>query len=601
VFYIKRVLLALLLLSASNVFASLPAAGKQKKVEPKAAAKSWVDATLGSMTVDEKVGQLIIPAAVGLFMSQDSDVYQQIRRDITEFHVGGYHMLGEVNNLHEPAGVALLINHMQEAAKIPLLITADFEGGVGLRYSGATRLPRAMAMGATANPETAYQAGRITAEEARAMGVNVNFYPVVDVNNNARNPIINIRSFGGDPKLVSEMARAYIRGSQSAGAMATAKHFPGHGDTSTDSHLELPSVDIDRARLNAIELPPFRAAVEEGVGGVMSAHIALPQIEPEKLPATLSHKMLTGVLRDELKFGGVIFTDAMNMRGVAAHYPEGEAAVRAVKAGADVILYPPSVEQAFTAIKRAVESGEIKESRIDESVRRILSAKARLGLDKSRLVDLNRLDKALGSGEHQRNAQQIIESAITLVRDNKNVLPLKLTPEQKVLFISLVDNNEGWRDGAPGRTFLAGLTKRHAQTINAFVSDRTSPAEFDLLKKLAAFSDVVIVNGFIRVAAFKGSIDLTQGEIDLLKHLSVIDKPFAFVLYGSPYMISFVPELPSYVLAYEYYPAAEEAALKAVLGEIEFKGKLPIELPGFYPIGHSVVKTRAANRPQGER
>ncbi|HEX8184236.1 MAG TPA: glycoside hydrolase family 3 N-terminal domain-containing protein [Blastocatellia bacterium] len=600
-FYIKRVLLALLLLSASNVFASLPAAGKQKKVEPKAAAKSWVDATLGSMTVDEKVGQLIIPAAVGLFMSQDSDVYQQIRRDITEFHVGGYHMLGEVNNLHEPAGVALLINHMQEAAKIPLLITADFEGGVGLRYSGATRLPRAMAMGATANPETAYQAGRITAEEARAMGVNVNFYPVVDVNNNARNPIINIRSFGGDPKLVSEMARAYIRGSQSAGAMATAKHFPGHGDTSTDSHLELPSVDIDRARLNAIELPPFRAAVEEGVGGVMSAHIALPQIEPEKLPATLSHKMLTGVLRDELKFGGVIFTDAMNMRGVAAHYPEGEAAVRAVKAGADVILYPPSVEQAFTAIKRAVESGEIKESRIDESVRRILSAKARLGLDKSRLVDLNRLDKALGSGEHQRNAQQIIESAITLVRDNKNVLPLKLTPEQKVLFISLVDNNEGWRDGAPGRTFLAGLTKRHAQTINAFVSDRTSPAEFDLLKKLAAFSDVVIVNGFIRVAAFKGSIDLTQGEIDLLKHLSVIDKPFAFVLYGSPYMISFVPELPSYVLAYEYYPAAEEAALKAVLGEIEFKGKLPIELPGFYPIGHSVVKTRAANRPQGER
>jgi beta-N-acetylhexosaminidase len=594
--YIRKILLVLLALSASNVFASLPTSGSQKqKTKPNAAARSWVDTTLAAMTLDEKVGQLIIPATVGMFMSQDSDAFQQIRRDITEFHVGGYHMLGEVNNLHEPAGVALLINHLQEMSKIPLLITADFEGGVGLRYMGATRLPRAMAMGATSNPESAYQAGRVTAEEARAMGVNVNFYPVVDVNNNARNPIINIRSFGGDPKAVSAMARAYIRGSQSAGAMATAKHFPGHGDTSTDSHLELPSLDIDRARLNAIELPPFRAAVEEGVGAVMSAHIALPRIETEKLPATLSHKMLTDVLRGELKFGGVIFTDAMNMRGVAAHYPDGEAAVRAVKAGADVILFPPNVEQAFTAIKRAVESGEIKESRVDESVRRILAAKERLGLEKNRIADLNKLDKVLGSKEHQRAAQQIIESAITLVRDNKNVLPLKLAPEQKVLFITMVDNNEGWRDGAPGRAFLTGLTMRHPKTTNVYVSDKTAPAEFDLIKRLAAFSDVVIVNGFIRVSAYKGSIDLTDGEIDLLKHLSAADKPFAFVLYGSPYMISFVPELPSYVLAYEYYPAAEEAALKAVLGEIEFKGKLPVELPGFYPIGHSVTKSRPTN------
>ena len=596
-FYIKRVFLALLILSVSNLLASVEASANQnKKGEQKAGAKSWVDSTLASMTLDEKVGQLIIPATVGLFMSQDSDVYKQIRRDITEFHVGGYHMLGEVNILHEPAGVALLINHIQEMAKVPLLVTADFEGGVGLRYIGATRLPRAMAMGATANPDTAYQAARITATEARAMGVNVNFYPVVDVNNNARNPIINIRSFGSDPKLVSEMARAYIRGLQSAGAMATAKHFPGHGDTSTDSHLELPSLDIDRARLDSIELPPFRAAVEEGVGSVMSAHIALPQIEPEKLPATLSPKLLTGVLRGELKFNGIIFTDAMNMRGVAAHYPDGEAAVRAFKAGADVILYPPSVEQAFTAIKRAVEAGEIKESRLDESVRRILVAKEKLGLDKNRFADLNKLDKVLGSGEHQRGAQQIIENAITLVRDNKNVLPLKLKPEQRVLFITVVDNNEGWRDGPPGRAFFTGLMKRHANTTNAFVSEKTSPAEFDLIKKLAAFSDVIIVNGFIRVASYKGSIDLTEGEIDLLKHLSAVDKPFAFVLYGSPYMISFVPELPSYVLGYEYYPAVEEAALKAVLGEIEFKGKLPIELPGFYPIGHSITKARAADK-----
>ncbi len=586
---IKRIGLAVLLLSTSNVLVSVPASSNQEQ-QPAAAEKSWVEKTLASMTLDEKIGQLIIPATVGMFLSQDSDAFRQAQRDISEFHVGGYHMLGEVNLLHEPAGVALFINHLQELSRVPLWITADFEGGVGLRYIGATRLPRAMAMGATANPDMAYQAGRITAEEARALGVQVNFYPVVDVNNNARNPIINIRSFGGDPLLVARMARAYIRGSQDHGVMATAKHFPGHGDTSTDSHLELPVIDVDRARLNAIELPPFRAAVDEGVGGVMSAHIALPRIDTANLPATLSPMMLTGVLRGELGFGGVIFTDAMNMRGIAAHYPEGEAAVRAVKAGADIVLYPPSVEQAFVALKRAVESGDIKESRIDESVRRILTAKAKLGLNLGRLVDIGKLDKVLGTNYNQRTAQQIIESAITLVRDKRGDLPLRLAPQQKVLFITMVDNSDGWRDGVPGHAFFAGLVKRHPNSINVYVTDKTSPTELELIRKLAAFSDTVIVNGFIRVSSFKGSIDMSEGEINLLKHLSAIDKPFAFVLYGSPYLLSFVPELPTYILAYEYYPAAEEAALKAVLGEIEFRGTLPVELPGFYPIGHSAAR-----------
>lgn len=591
---VKRISLALIALSVWNITASLPASARQNtKTGPSNPA--WVEKTLGSMTLDEKVGQLIIPATIGMFLSQDSDAFKEIRRDITEFHVGGYHMLGEVNTIHEPAGVALLINHLQRIAKLPLLITADFEGGVGLRYLGATRLPRAMAIGATGDPEKAFQAGRICAAEARAMGINVNFYPVVDVNNNARNPIINIRSFGGDVALVSRMARAYIRGSQSAGVMSTAKHFPGHGDTSIDSHLELPAIDVDRARLEAVELPPFRAAIEEGVGGVMSAHIALPRIDTERLPATISPKILTGVLRGELGFKGVVFTDAMNMSGIVAHYPDGEAAVRAVKAGADVLLYPPNVERTFMAVKRAVQSGEIKESRIDESVRRILEAKARLALDKTRFVDLNRLDQLLGTSEHQRLAREIIETGVTLVRDKRSVLPLKLTGEQKILFVTLVDNSEGWRDGVPGSVFLAGLQSRHARTTHVHVSEKTSPAEFTLINKLAALSDVVIVNGFIRVSAFKGSIDLSEGQINLLKHFSALEKPFVFVLYGSPYLIAFVPELPTYVLTYEYYPAAEEAALKGVLGEIPFKGKLPVELPGFYKAGDSVTRTRAAS------
>jgi beta-N-acetylhexosaminidase len=589
----KIVLIALLVLSLTNVFAA-PSDSRQKAgAQPEPAGESWVETTLRSLSLDEKIGQLIIPATVGMFLTENNDAYRQMRRDITEFHVGGYHLLGDVNAMHEPAGVALMLNRLQETVKVPLWFTADFEGGVGYRFIGATRLPRAMAMGATGDPELAFQAGRITAEEARAIGIHVNFYPVVDVNNNPRNPIINIRSFGGDPQLVSKMARGYIRGAQSAGVMATAKHFPGHGDTATDSHMELPTVDIDRARLDAIELPPFRAAIEEGVGGVMSAHIALPRIETQKLPATLSPKMLTGVLRNEMHFNGVIFTDALNMRGVAAHYPEGEAAVRALEAGADILLYPPSVEQAFNAVKHALETGQIKESRIDESVRRVLAAKQHLGLDKNRFADLNKLSQVLGSRKHQETAQRIIDSAVTLVRDDKKALPLKLAPEQKVLFVTLVDNHEGWQGSQPGSAFLQGLMKRHAKTTSAYVSERTSPAEFELIKKLASFADVVIVNGFIRVAAYKGSIDLSESEIDLLKFFSAIDKPFVFVLYGSPYMLSFVPELPSYILTYEYYPAAEEAALKAVLGEIEFKGRLPIELPGLYPIGHGMTMAGA--------
>jgi len=514
-----------LLLTLALFCSTIPSAIAQK-IDRDSSRNAWVEKTLSSMSLDEKIGQLIIPAKVGMFLTQDSETFQQMRRDVIEFHVGGYLLLGENDVLHEPVGA------------VPLWITADFEGGVGLRFIGATRLPRAMAIGATGNPEMAYQAGRIAAEEARAIGVQVNFYPVVDVNNNARNPIINIRSFGGSPELVSRMARAFIRGSQEHGVMATAKHFPGHGDTSTDSHLELPVVDVDRARLNAIELPPFQAAIDEGVGGVMSAHIALPQVEPEKLPATLSAKILTGVLRNDLKFHGVIFTDAMNMRGISAHFPEGEATVRAVKAGADVILYPPSVEQAFIGLKRAVESGEIKESRINESVRRILTAKLELGLDRNRFIDINQVDKALGTTEHQTTARQMIESAITLVRDSRQVLPLKLTPEQKVLFVTMVDRNDGWRDGVPGSAFYSQLTKRHQNSVNVYVTDRTSPGEFELIRKLATLSDIVLVNAFIRVSSFKGSIDMSDGEISLLKFLSTIHQPFAFVLYVFRYGVA---------------------------------------------------------------
>lgn len=545
--------------------------------------KDWVGETLLGMSLDEKVGQMLVPALSPVFLNQESETFQEIERNLTQFHVGGYHVFGG-----DPAALALLLNRLQKIAKHPLLITADLEGGPGFQFRGATRTPRAMALGAAGSEELAYQAGKIAAVEGRAMGIGVNFYPVVDVNNNPRNPIINIRSFGEDPGHVARLASAYIRGAQENGQIATAKHFPGHGDTTQDSHLELAVIDVSRERLEQVELPPFRAAVEAGVGAVMTAHISLPQIEPEKgLPASLSKAMNTDVLRGELGFSGLLFTDAMTMQGVAAHFSPEDATLRAVRAGADIILHPPDVEKSFRVLRSAVEAGEIPLTRIEASVRRILEAKARLGLDKNRLVDLEQLDTIVGSVAHQQMARTMIERALTLVRDLKGLLPLKLSPQQRVLYLNVVDSRQGYRD-TPGRAFREELLKRHRNTLDVTIDEMTSKESIEIAKKLADACDVVMATGFIRVSAYKGSIDLTEWQLDLLKALSAKEKPFLFTLFGSPYLLAFAPELPTYVLSYEYYPEAERAAVRALLGEIPFTGTLPVSLPGAYPIGYGL-------------
>ncbi len=540
------------------------------------------------MTLDEKIGQLIIPAGPtsGGFRPIDSDEMNTIRRNIVEFHVGGYHTFGG-----DPAGNALMINEMQRTSKLPLLITADLEGGPGYVLFGATRLPLAMAIAATGDEHFAYDAGRLTAEEGRAIGVDVNFYPVADVNNNPENPIINIRSFGQDPASVSRFVRAYIRGAQENGQIATAKHFPGHGDVATDSHMQMPVLDVARERLESLELPPFRAAIAEGVGAVMSAHIWLPKIEAEKgVPSTLSRSVLGGVLRDELGFKGLVFTDAMTMKGVSANFANDDAAVRAVEAGVDILLHPPSVEAAFNGIKAAVASGRIPQSRIDESVRRILQAKARLDLTnpRNRFTDVSRLPTAVGTREHKDLAQRIADSAITLVRDNKHVLPLKASNDLRVVQVVLLDTRSGWREGAVGRVMSAELPKRFPRAVTVQVDDQSTASELDMVRKLAQLADVVIVDGFIRVAAYKGSIDLTSAQTALVRDLAATGKPFVFTVFGSPYVLTHMPDLPSYIVTYDISISAELAAIRAITGEIPFRGKLPISLPGLYPVGHGL-------------
>lgn len=544
----------------------------------------WVEKTMAGMSLEEEVGQLIIGGTGTGYTSTASDEFDQIKEEIQKYHVGGYHAFrGDVYS------AAYLIRRMQQQAKIPLLISADLEGGAGVVFEGGTRFPKAMALGAIGDAETARKVGEITAREARRMGVHISFSPVVDVNNNPENPIINIRSFGEDPEAVGRLAAAYIQGIQSQGLLATAKHFPGHGDTSADSHLELPVIQADLERLQQVELVPFRRSIQAGVAAVMTAHLSVPALEPEEgLPATLSRRILSGVLRREMGFGGLIITDAMNMQGITAHYNDGEAAVRAVEAGADMILFPPSVRRAHLGLVQAVRSKRLSRDRIRRSVRRILQAKQSLGLDRNPLPDLDRIDEFVGSKENRGIAEEVMESAVTVVRDDKHALPLRPPPNSTLLVLTLLDERR--RQEERGLAFYRELRAHHRNTLHFEIGPDAGSNEISLALALARRVGAVAVGGYIRIAAFKGSISLSQNQIRLLEGLCIIDRPFAFVLFGSPYLLTSVPDLPSYVLAYDDYPGAEEAAARVLLGKAPGSGKLPVSLPELYPLGYSLKR-----------
>jgi beta-N-acetylhexosaminidase len=572
---VKKTLAVLLLFASHTLFAD-------KKSD------AWVEKTLRSMTADDKVGQLLVPVTWGGFKSVDSEDFQKLRHNVVDLHTGGYHL-----GTGDAAGIAVVINELQRAAKVPLLITADLEGGAGYVMFGATRFPLAMAIGATGDEKLAYEAGKASAEEGRAIGLSIDFYPVVDVQNNPSNPIINIRSFGEDPNKVAALATAYLKGVQDAGMIATAKHFPGHGDVGTDSHLEMPVLNADRARLDRMELVPFRAAIDAGVGAVMSAHMYVPSVETEKdLPSTLSREVLSGLLRDQLKFHGLVITDAMDMHAITNTYTDEDATVRAFLAGADIILFPPHPDLAFAGLKAAVQDGRITMARLDDSVRRILQAKARLGLDHYKPADVNRLATVVGSKAHRDLAQQINDAAITLVRDNKKALPLAASADKRILHINLLDNRLGWREGAVGRVTAAEMLKRFPKTISVQFDDGTTRNEFDMARKMVDLVDAVVVTAFIRVAAYKGSIDLTAEQMRFLRDLSAAQKPFVFALFGSPYVLLHIPELPSYIVTYDTSPGSELSAIKAITGEIPFQGKLPISLPGLYPVGQGLTAAK---------
>jgi beta-N-acetylhexosaminidase len=569
--------------------------------------EKWAEKTLDKMSVEEKVGQLFMIWTRAEFLNVNSPAYLQLRDTMNKYHVGSFAMTVRYEPpfiyRNEPYEAAELLNRLQSDSKLPLLVAADFELGVSNRLHGTTGFPNAMAIGATGQTKYAEDFGRITAEEARAIGVHWNFFPVADVNSNPDNPIINTRSFGEDSQQISDFVSAYIRGAHSAGMLVTAKHFPGHGDTATDSHLGVAQVTGNRARLDSVELPPFRKAIDAGVDSIMIAHVTVPALDPNpNAVASVSPTIITDLLKHQLHFQGLVISDALDMGALTRLYSTniGQEAVDAFKAGNDMLLIPPDLDAAYRTMIAAVRSGEISESRLDESVLKVLKTKASLGLHKARLVDVAALDRTVGTPEHITDGQQIADAAITLVRQNHAVLPLKKAGTNSaglpylnavqvrnrlvvVIFSDDVRLEAGRvlereiRSRAPDANViytdpdLAGVM---AQNIVTAVQQ----AEKVVIAVYAAptAGKVVQTNG-----GAKNSVSLPDPSTDLLRQmLKMGAQKTVVVAVGNPYLAKDFPDVQNYLCTFSAAPVSEVSTAKALFGEIEIHGRLPVTIPG---------------------
>ena len=578
--------------------------------QPSKDALRWADAELKRMTLDEKTGQLISIGINARFLNEESDEFKELRRQVEQNHIGGIILFrGPVyESVH-------LVNRMQQLAREPLLISADLEAGSGMRFEDATDFPWNMAVGATGNPDYARREGELTAREARALGVQQILAPDADVNNNAANPVINVRSFGEDSAEVARFVAAFIEGAQSGGVIATAKHFPGHGDTATDSHRGLPVINVARTRLDSVELVPFRAAIKAGVGAVMSAHIGLPQIDPTQvsplkpdsimrpayadqqvftenavLPGTLSPVITGGLLRRDLGFDGIVVTDALDMSGLTIYFKQDEAGVRAVLAGADMLLKPGDPDAVERGLLEAVKSGRLTEARIEESARKVLAAKYDLGLVKERVTPLELIDRVVSSPEALKLADEVAEHAVTLVRDDAKLLRREdgtgLRPGARIFNLAVTNGEDRFSVANPFVSQLARLGRR----ADAFVLDyRSSDEEVKNATERAQKADVVIVSMYGRVrSGAANSVGIPAQGARVLNALLQSKKPIVGVSFGNPYLLENFPALQTYVVAYGDMPSLQRAAARALLGQIDITGRLPISLPGLYPRGMGI-------------
>ena len=537
-----------------------------------------------------------MPWVGGDYTAVGSAEFEQVRKWVQDDRVGGL-----VISIGLPLSYAAKLNELQVRSRVPLLIASDMENGPGMRMGniyalpslltqgGGTVFPPVMALGATRSDDLAFKLGQVLATEARAVGVHMVFGPVLDVNSNPLNPIINTRSFGENPELVSRLATAYIRGARSKGLMSTGKHFPGHGDTDVDSHLDLPTIRANRAHLDSVDLPPFRAAVGEGIDAIMTAHIAVVGVEGAAAgPATLSRGFMSGVLRDEMHFSGVLFTDAMTMGGVAKRYGATEPLIMALEAGADVLLMPRSIPDAIETVMTAVKTGRLSKSRIDASVRRILTAKARAGLRQGRLVDLNAVDRIVDIPQHTLIADEVAERSITLAQDRMNIVPLTRDSTRRIVVITYAEPS----DLVAGRTFNPIITERLPKAETIRVDGRTTDTEYAALAARTDSADLILVSAYVSPMEFTGTVGAQAGFSQFVEKIALSGKPIIVLSFGSPYLLSAFPSVSSYLLAWGGSPISQRAAALAVLGEREIDGRLPISLPPALPFGAGIHRAQ---------
>ncbi len=578
------------------------------------AGEKWAQKTLHKLTLEEKVGQVFMIWCRASFLNVENPEYLEWREDMQKYHVGSFAMTVHVDGPYllrsEPYEAAELLNRLQSESKLPLLFAADFERGVPMRLMGATVFPHAMAFGGDGKAEDAEMFGRITADEARAIGIHWNFFPDADVNSNPANPIINTRSFGEDPKQVGDLVTAYIKGAHEGGMLTTVKHFPGHGDTATDSHLGVASVNVDRAHLDSIELPPFREAIAAGVDAVMVAHVTVPALDPDpNHVATISPVIVSDLLEKQLGFKGIIVTDALDMAGLTHLFSNniGRAAVEAFKAGNDLLLIPADFPASYNAMLKAVQSGEISRERLDLSVLKILKAKASLGLQDARLVDISAVANLVAKPANLAFGQQVADAAVTLVRDNGKVLPLKsslknggtakgalpyTTTEEThndvvaVLFSEDVRTESG---RALGREFRARIPDAHV----IYVDPRIAAGMSD--EVLKAVDEAKTVVAAVYVVPTAGKVGNTVAMADAAGALlqQVLDhaaERTAVVAMGNPYLAADFPKIENYMCTFSNATVSELSAVKALFGEIAIRGHLPVSIPNIAQRGAGIER-----------
>jgi beta-N-acetylhexosaminidase len=593
---IALLLFALVAQSAAPIAAPKPKA-KSARVTPfdgltpleRQQAQRW----MRGMSVRDLAAQLIIITSYGEAPSSRSAAYREFVHLVRDLKVGGMIVAnrvvyGSVRNA-EPYAMATFLNRMQKLARVPLLVGSDFERGASMRVSGTTKFPHQMAYGAAHDLRLTRFLGAQTAREARAIGVQWIFAPDADVNNNPDNPIINTRSFGENPQDVATQVKAFIEGAHSdpkARVLVSAKHFPGHGDTNVDSHMNLPVINVDRARMDQVELVPFRAAIEADADSIMTAHISVPAIEPQELPSTLSSAVLTKLLREDLKFNGLIVTDALDMQGVAKLFPGGEVGVRALEAGADVLLMPAHPDEVVRSIANAVQSGRISRLRLEQSVARILAAKARVGLQKNKLVNVEEISDELDSEEAAEKAQEAADKAVTLVRNNDSQIPLQ-EPANTCVYILA----EG-RSGQQGRKMIEEFQKRSRDLRYTLLDPLMPQTEIDASVQKMTGCKQNVVAAFITVGAYRGNVALAGNLPNLVSTLLGGTVPVTLISLGNPYLARSYPNVAAYMTTFSTTTTSETAAVMALFGEIPITGKLPVSIPGIANYGEGIMIPR---------